>query len=542
MSESAAGGDGARSGQRIVVFTGDMSYTVRKGIVEIDDAIPGLKWLVLICSPRLSLRRVLRSQIQNLKRNGWRWIPYQVRDLWRRRASRGVPREPCDPVPGCEYTTKALRERPNIRIETVDDLHEVAAIECVRRFEPDLGLSLAAPILRRTLFAVPRLGSINLHKGKLPEFRGMPPAFWELWHDASSVGCSVHCIDDKLDTGHLLGESQVSRARHSTVKGLQLEVDEVAIGLTTSAVRAMLDGTAVPRPQQKADGVTFRKPTLVQEAHLRARLAGPVGVPQRLKSAVKDGLAAAVIGSHRLGLSRLLAPRVTVLLYHRVTDDVRDNLTVGVEQFARQMEWLAARCRVLSIEEVVAMDTVPRSDEPLLAVTFDDGYFDNYWHAAPILRRYGIPAAFFVSTGIVNSDKSFPHDIGRGNPPIPKMSWDQLREMRRWGFTVGSHMVNHIDCAGEPEDVVRRELAQSLRDLREQLGVGYSIFAYPYGGRRHMTAERLEAVKEAGYVACLSAYGGSNIGRVDRFNVLRSSISNEFSDPCFQRLCLGLRR
>ena len=111
--------------------------------------------------------------------------------------------------------------------------------------------------------------------------------------------------------------------------------------------------------------------------------------------------------------------------------------------------------------------------------------------------------------------------------------------MKSWGFTIGSHTVGHIDCASEPEDLVKRELAQSRDDLQQQLGVFDPIFAYPYGGRQHMSAPRLELVKQAGYVACLSAYGGTNIGTVDRYNVLRRSISWEYDDHSFRRLCLG---
>ena len=52
------------------------------------------------------------------------------------------------------------------------------------------------------------------------------------------------------------------------------------------------------------------------------------------------------------------------------------------------------------------------------------------------------------------------------------------------------------------------------------------MFAYPCGGRRRMTPERLELVKQAGYVACLSAYGGTNIKRIDRFNIAVSNGSS----------------
>ena len=256
---------------------------------------------------------------------------------------------------------------------------------------------------------------------------------------------------------------------------------------------------------------------------------------------LKNAYARAAFAGWRLGLWRAVTPRLTVILYHRVSDSVRDNLTVGIEQFDRQMALLRRHCEVLSIEQVLDCQTIPRSHRPLVCVTFDDGYLDNYVHATPILLEHRIPAAFFVSTGIVGTDVRFPHDVRRGNPPIPVMQWDQLREMRGHGFTIGSHSVNHIDCAGEPQDKVWAELLQSRDDLRRELGVNDVIFGYPYGGRQHMTPERLELVKQAGYVGCLSAYGGTNVGRVDRFDVRRIGIQWEFSDPAFLFACLGLR-
>jgi peptidoglycan/xylan/chitin deacetylase (PgdA/CDA1 family) len=528
--------------RRIVVFSGDLSYAVRKGIIEIDnDAPAALLWLVLLQVSRKTFRQLLRSQWLNLIRNGWRWIPYQLSDLIDRVAARRSAAAPSRPNrPGAEFSLEALLARPNVRLLRVDDLHGESVLRAVREFAPDLGLSLAAPILRRPLFSIPALGTINLHKGKLPEFRGMPPAFWELWKDQRTVGCSIHLVDDKLDAGDVIAESCVERARYSTVRGLQLRLDDVGNELLRGAVAAMLAGSAQPRSQPAGRGATHRKPTLAQQAELRRRLTPAQPFATRPKYWCKEAFAAAAYGAFRLGTGRLLTPRISVLLYHRVSDDVRDNLTVGIEQFDRQMALLHRHCEVLSIEQVIACEVVPRSKRPLVAVTFDDGYLDNYLHAAPSLRRHGVPAAFFVSTGIVSSGGRFPHDLSRGNPPIPLMTWEQMRAMRRWGFTIGSHTVNHVDCAAEPEAIVREELARSRDDLRRELGVEQVVFAYPYGGREHMTAERLEWVKQAGYVACLSAYGGANVGRVDRYNVLRRGIHHAFSDRALIFECLGL--
>ena len=524
---------------RIVVFTGNLAYSVRKGIVEIDNAISDLSWLIVIHTPRKTPRQLIRSQWLNLKRNGWRLIPYQTLDILQRVFP--SPSTPTDRrAPGADYSSDALSTRINVQVLRVDELHSAQSLAAVRDFIPNLGLSLAAPILREPLFAIPKLGTINLHKGRVPDYRGMPPAFWELWNGESVVGCTVHQVDAKLDTGQVVRQTEVQRAPHATLRGLQLQLDEAGVLLMRDAVRDLLNDCAKPVPQTGA-GKTYRKPTLGQFAELEQRLAservspGPVAV-----RAAKELRSTLVRSAWAFGWRRLLPPRITVLLYHRVSDEVRDNLTVGIDQFDRQMALLRQHCQVLSIDQVLGAETIPSSDRPLVAVTFDDGYLDNFEHAVPSLLRQNVPAAFFVCTGIVDTDRRFPHDLRRGNPPIPVMSWDQIRLMHGWGFSIGSHSVSHIDCAGEPEAKVRAELAESRDALMRELGVVDPIFAYPYGKRENMTSERLDLVRQAGYRACLSAYGGSNIATVDRFNVLRRGIHWQFGDGAFLYECLGL--
>src|SRR5207248_1364510 len=187
------------------------------------------------------------------------------------------------------------------------------------------------------------------------------------------------------------------------------------------------------------------------------------------------------LGGSCLGYGPLraaISPRITVLLYHGVSDAIRDSLTVGIEEFEWQMQTLRERCIVRSLEEVLSLHEIPSSSKPQVCVTFDDGYLDNYVNAVPILERYGVPAAFFVSTGIIGTERSFPHDVRRGRM-LPVMNWDQLRDMHARGFTIGSHSVNHIDCAAEPEDVVAEELRQSLADIKRELNLPEVIFAYP---------------------------------------------------------------
>ena len=370
----------------------------------------------------------------------------------------------------------------------------------------------------------------------------MPPAFWELWNGESAVGCTVHVVTAGLDKGDVIAEAAVPIKKYSTAKGLQLALDEVGIHLMCRAVDSMLAGTANPRPQA-AGGQTRTKPTLAQLAQLSRRHAGSL---PRQRNALHRA-AKAVFLYMQLQLTRAWrlmsgsGVAVTVILYHRVNDDMRDSLTVGVEQFDRQMAFIRRHCEAVSIEEAFDAGTPARLSRPRVCVTFDDGYADNFTDAAPILLRHQIPAAFFVSTGLMGTDQSFPHDRGKEMSPLPNMSWEQLRAMRSEGFTIGSHTVNHIDCARESEATVRQELRLSMDTLQMELGLQKVVLAYPYGGRDNMTPARLEFVKQAGYVGCLSAYGGFNTAVVDRFNILRCGVNWTFSDLAFRSRVFGVR-
>ncbi len=525
---------------RIVVFTGDLMYSVRRGIIDIDDTVKNVQWLIVWHAPEKPIKKLIKNQWMNIKKNGWRWISYQLGEL----ISKVF--EPVDSAiesgsPGYRYTLAGMAARPNIILLKVADLHHSEALQRVQSFRPSLGLSMAAPILKLPLFSTPSMGTLNLHKGRLPDYRGMPPAFWEFWNGEKSVGCSVHWVDEKLDTGYLLKTGSVALQQYSTIKGVQRQLDELGFDLMAQAVLKCVAGQ-VDSAAQQAGGRTYRKPNLLQVQQLTARLAGAQVEGRRpLRNILRARAIDVALFCSQLGLRKFLRPRITVVLYHRVSDDVRDNLTVGIEQFDRQMMLLKRHCQLVSLDDVLRMSVVPASGRPLVAVTFDDGYLDNYTNAGPALLRHGVPAAFFVSTGIVGTERAFPHDVRRGGASIPNMTWDQLRRMRDWGFIIGSHSVDHIDCAAEAEDTVLAELLQSKADLQRELGVQAPVFAYPYGGRKNMTAERLALVRQAGYVGCLSAYGGSNISTIDPFNVMRRGVHWEYSDKAFLLACHGLR-
>lgn len=148
--------------------------------------------------------------------------------------------------------------------------------------------------------------------------------------------------------------------------------------------------------------------------------AEAMGIGAGLRQALKSGAAA---GLHALGADRLIgtldgrSSRVRILCYHRVVDDLGSHSTsapamlVSTAMLERQLDWLGRRHRFVGLDELG--DTLAagrRFCSPVAAVTFDDGYEDFYQRAFPMLRRKGIPAAVFVVTDRVGSDRLQTHD------------------------------------------------------------------------------------------------------------------------------------
>jgi peptidoglycan/xylan/chitin deacetylase (PgdA/CDA1 family) len=89
-----------------------------------------------------------------------------------------------------------------------------------------------------------------------------------------------------------------------------------------------------------------------------------------------------------------------ILMFHRFGDGTRgDPQGLPIKRFAQYMRYLTARYRVVSLRELV--HDLERGGPGIntAAVTIDDGYDDVFSLAAPVLRRYGIPASIFVVSG-----------------------------------------------------------------------------------------------------------------------------------------------
>lgn len=221
----------------------------------------------------------------------------------------------------------------------------------------------------------------------------------------------------------------------------------------------------------------------------------------------------------------LLRNAAVVVAFHRIQEtDPSDSLTVDVAAFERHCRFFRRHFQVVPLRDLVyRLEHGLRLDRHL-AITFDDGYRDNFHNARPVLEKLSLPATFFVVTDWIGSNVVPWWDKERG-VQHPWMTWDEVRSLHRKGFEVGAHTQTHVDLGTVPPVEALEEILGARLALQQQIAAPVESFAYPYGGRKHLTDANREVVKAAGFRCCCSGFGGINVTGTDPFRLRRVPIS-----------------
>jgi peptidoglycan/xylan/chitin deacetylase (PgdA/CDA1 family) len=164
------------------------------------------------------------------------------------------------------------------------------------------------------------------------------------------------------------------------------------------------------------------------------------------------------------GLDALLLRHAAVVVaFHRIDDTAdADGLTIGVDMFERYCRFFRRHFRVTSLGDLVERLEQGRPVHRQLVLTFDDGYLDNFEHAAPVLERLGLPATFFVVTQWMGTDVVSWWDRTL-SASHPWMTWDHVRSLHRRGFEIGAHTQTHADLGRVSEAEAKEEISSPIR-------------------------------------------------------------------------------
>lgn len=276
--------------------------------------------------------------------------------------------------------------------------------------------------------------------------------------------------------------------------------------------------------------------------------------------------------------------RLSILIFHRVLREP-DPLfpdELDSRQFDEMMGWLKTWFDVLPLVRAVhhlEQGTLPAR---AAAITFDDGYADNYTEALPILQRHGLPATFFVACGFLDGGRMWNDtvieavrgariehldagvaglptgpvrtdaekrdllsrlipavkhmvpavrdevvariaDVSKASLPDDLMlSTTQLRALRAADMDIGAHTVTHPILAATDDAHAEREIGEGKERLEALIGESVKLFAYPNGKPGvDYDLRHVAMVRALGFEAAVSTSWGANTMRSDPFQLLR---------------------
>jgi peptidoglycan/xylan/chitin deacetylase (PgdA/CDA1 family) len=267
---------------------------------------------------------------------------------------------------------------------------------------------------------------------------------------------------------------------------------------------------------------------------------------------------------------------LTILCYHRILPKrekeayLLPDLAVTPDSFDVQCSELRRHYNVLPLCEAADLLYCGYdSDMPLAAITFDDGYRDNFLHAGPILRQHGLRATFFVIAGLAGSREAPWYDrLGRaaqmlrssgllekslnalGHPEVFQnmesptrivqavkrlppdqrifaverleelaggdrldptidtiMQFQELVSLSKEGHEIGSHSLSHEILTSLDDDEITREIHDSKTQLESGLGSSVRSFCYPNGD---YDSRVLDSIRGAGYDYACTTKSGKN--------------------------------
>jgi peptidoglycan/xylan/chitin deacetylase (PgdA/CDA1 family) len=227
----------------------------------------------------------------------------------------------------------------------------------------------------------------------------------------------------------------------------------------------------------------------------------------------------------------LLRQAAVVVAFHRVKDtEDADGLSVGVAMFERYCQFFRRHFQVVSLRELV---TALERRAPVgrqLAITFDDGYLDNFENAAPVLERFSLPATFFLVSRFIGTTIVPWWDRVRG-VTHPWMTWDQVTALHQRGFDIGAHTRTHLDLGTTTGHDASNEIVGSRRELEARVAAPVDLFAYPYGRPDNLAEANRAVIRDAGFRCCCSCFGGVVRQGSDPFHVPRMPISSWCTSP-----------
>ncbi|VAW92764.1 Phosphoribosylglycinamide formyltransferase [hydrothermal vent metagenome] len=130
-------------------------------------------------------------------------------------------------------------------------------VQWLQGLSPDLLVLHQAPILPTEIFSIPRFGTLNIHPSLLPKYRGSNPYFWLYYNLDMTAGVTLHYINEKVDTGHIVGQGSFTLKIGAPASEVgAVLVNEYALPMVIAAVQQLESTGKLDSTEQQAESPT----------------------------------------------------------------------------------------------------------------------------------------------------------------------------------------------------------------------------------------------------------------------------------------------
>ena len=157
-----------------------------------------------------------------------------------------------------ESDVKVAARELGLPILQPERLRDEAFVEAMRALEPDLGIVIAFRMLPEVIWAMPRLGTFNLHASLLPEYRGAAPINWAVINGERETGITTFLLNHEIDKGAIIGQKREPITEDDTVGTMYDKLMRSGCDLVVETVERVAAGNYEAREQMHIDEATLK--------------------------------------------------------------------------------------------------------------------------------------------------------------------------------------------------------------------------------------------------------------------------------------------
>lgn len=169
-----------------------------------------------------------------------------------------------------EGSIKTIANMKGIPYLVLKNVNSPEFLEHIKQLEIDLIVSYSCPVvIKPPLLSYPKYGIINVHGSYLPEFQGLLPSFWHLYHKSEFGGATVHYMSEKIDDGDIIVQERIDLKNCKTMFELMQLTKKTGGDLMVKAVLLLAEEKVNPVKNETSKGSYYSWPTKEQAIEFR---------------------------------------------------------------------------------------------------------------------------------------------------------------------------------------------------------------------------------------------------------------------------------